>query len=320
MSCQHCLALFVEVTLTLSGVVMQRRFHTLDVFTQERFAGNPLAVVEDADGLEAPRMQAIAREFNFPETVFFLPASDPAHAARLRIFTPTTELPFAGHPTVGSAALLGLLRDSKAPQALVLEEQIGVIRCHVAPQGEETAHARFELPALPRKLAWEPDMAAVAAALRITPADIDAAGFQLAKWTAGVDMFMVPVAGRGVLSSVRPDVSRWEDAFGTAGPRAVYVFCPQGAPPAKSFRARMFAPLLGVPEDPATGAAAAAFAGALAEHGGLRPGAHEIVIEQGQDMGRPSVIHLEMRLDGTGLTDCAIAGHAVIVMQGTLRA
>jgi trans-2,3-dihydro-3-hydroxyanthranilate isomerase len=299
---------------------MQRRFYTLDVFTQERFTGNPLAVVQDADGLETSRMQAIAREFNFPETVFFLPASDPAHAARLRIFTPTTELPFAGHPTVGSAALLGLLHDPKAPQALVLEEQIGVVRCHVAPQGDETAHARFELPALPRKLAWEPDMAAVAAALRIAPADIDAARFALSKWTAGVDMFMVPLAGQVVLSSMRPDVSRWEDAFGAAGPRAVYAFCAQGTPPTTSFRARMFAPLLGVPEDPATGAAAAAFAGLLAEHGGLGPGAHEIVIEQGQDMRRPSVIHLKMRLGGTGLIDCAIAGHAVIVMRGTLRA
>jgi len=299
---------------------MQRRFYTLDVFTQERFTGNPLAVVQDAGGLEASRMQAIAREFNFPETVFFLPASDPAHAARLRIFTPTTELPFAGHPTVGSAALLGLLHDPKAPQALVLEEQIGVVRCHVAPQGDETAHARFELPALPRKLAWEPDMAAVAAALRIAPADIDAARFALSKWTAGVDMFMVPLAGQVVLASMRPDVSRWEDAFGAAGPRAVYAFCAQGTPPTTSFRARMFAPLLGVPEDPATGAAAAAFAGLLAEHGGLGPGAHEIVIEQGQDMRRPSVIHLKMRLGGTGLIDCAIAGHAVIVMRGTLRA
>jgi len=299
---------------------MQRRFCTLDVFTEERFAGNPLAVVQDGDGLDARRMQAIAREFNLAETVFVLPAADPAHTARLRIFTPATELPFAGHPTVGCAALLGLLSNPEQPQALVLEEQIGVIHCRVTPRGREIAHARFEVPVLPRKLAWKPDVSTVAAALGVVPNDIDAAPFKLEKWSAGVDMLMIPVNGPGVLSGVRPDISKWEHAFGAAGPRAAYVFCPQGAPPAKNFRARMFAPLLGVPEDPATGSAAAAFAGVLAVHGGLGSGSHEIVIEQGQEMGRPSVIHLEMRLDRAQLISCSIAGHAVIVTQGTLRA
>jgi trans-2,3-dihydro-3-hydroxyanthranilate isomerase len=299
---------------------MQRRFYTLDVFTEERFAGNPLAVVQDGDGLDARCMQAIAREFNLPETVFVLPAADPAHTARLRIFTPAMELPFAGHPTVGCAVLLGLLSIPAEPQALILEEQIGIVRCYVTPRGHELAHARFEVPVLPRKLAWEPDPSAVAAALSIAPNDIDAASFKLEKWSAGVDMFMIAVNGPGVLSRVRPDTSRWENAFGAAGPRAAYVFCPQAALPAKNFRARMFAPLLGIPEDPATGAAAAAFAGVLAVHGGLGSGSHEIVIEQGQEMGRPSVIHLEMRLDRSQLLLCAIAGHAVIVTQGTLRA
>jgi trans-2,3-dihydro-3-hydroxyanthranilate isomerase len=304
----------------LADKSMQRRFCTLDVFTEERFAGNPLAVVQDGDGLDARCMQAIAREFNLPETVFVLPAADPAHTARLRIFTPAMELPFAGHPTVGCAVLLGLLSNPAEPQALILEEEIGIVRCHVTPRGHELAHARFEVPVLPRKLAWEPDPSAVAAALSIAPNDIDAASFKLEKWSAGVDMFMIAVNGPGVLSRVRPEISRWEDAFGAAGPRAAYVFCPQAALPAKNFRARMFAPLLGIPEDPATGSAAAAFAGLLAAHGGWGSGSHEIVIEQGQEMGRPSVIHLEMRLDRSQLLSCAIAGHAVIVTQGTLRA
>jgi trans-2,3-dihydro-3-hydroxyanthranilate isomerase len=299
---------------------MKRRFTTLDVFTGERFTGNPLAVVQDSEGLDPQIMQAIAREFGLPETVFVFAAADPGHTARLRIFTPATELPFAGHPTVGCAVLLGLLNNPKEPRALTLEEQIGIIRCHVTPRGNEIAHARFEVPVLPRKMAWEPDTSAVAAALRISPNDIDGARFKLEKWSAGVDMFMIAVSGPAVLAAARPDISRWEDAFGKAGPRAAYVFCSQGALPAKTFRARMFAPLLGIHEDPATGAAAAAFAGVLTVHGGLGAGSHKIIIEQGHEMGRPSMIHLEMQMDGARLVAASIAGDAVIVTQGTLNA
>jgi trans-2,3-dihydro-3-hydroxyanthranilate isomerase len=201
-----------------------------------------------------------------------------------------------------------------------LEEQIGIIRCHVTPRGNEIAHARFEVPVLPRKIAWEPDMSAVAAALSTSPNDIDDARFKPQKWSAGIDIFMIPVKGPAVLAGVRPDVSRWEHAFGRAGPRAAYIFCPQGALPAKTFRARMFAPLLGIPEDPATGSAAAAFAGVLAVHGRLGSGSHKIVIEQGHEMGRPSMIHLEMLIEHAQLVASSIAGDAVIVMQGTLSA
>jgi trans-2,3-dihydro-3-hydroxyanthranilate isomerase len=299
---------------------MKRRFNTLDVFTGERFTGNPLAVVRDSEGLDPQLMQAIAREFGLPETVFVFPAADSAHTARLRIFTPATELPFAGHPTVGCAALLGLLSSPEEPRDLILEEQIGVIRCHIIPRGNEIAHARFDVPVLPRKMAWEPAMSAVAAALSISPNDIDDTCFKLEKWSAGIDMFMIAVNGPAVLAAVRPDISRWQDAFGNAGPRAAYIFCPQGALPAKTFRARMFAPLLGIHEDPATGSAAAAFAGVLSVHGGLGNGSHKIIIEQGREMGRPSVIHLEMQIDGAQLIASAIAGDAVIVTQGTLSA
>ena len=306
--------------MALPNSSMKRRFTTLDVFTAERFAGNPLAVVQDGEGLDAKVMQAIAREFGLPETVFVLPAADPSHAARVRIFTPATELPFAGHPTVGCAALLGLLSSPSQPKALILEEQIGLVRCHVDPRGSEIAHARFELPVLPRKMDWDANMAAVSAALGVSPSDIDAPRFKLEKWSAGVDMFMIAVNGPAVLAAVRPDISRWEDAFGKSGPRAAYVFCPQGALPANIYRARMFAPLLGIPEDPATGAAAAAFAGVLTVHGRLGAGVNNIVIEQGHEMGRPSTIHLEMQVDRAQLVACSIAGDAVIVTQGTLSA
>src|SRR5215469_8246684 len=115
---------------------MRRRFVTLDVFTDRRFAGNPLAVVLDADALDAAAMQAIAREFNHPETVFVLPAADPAHRARLRIFTPASELPFAGHPTVGTAVLLARLDGGDQPRDFVLEEKVGLVPCRVKPASD----------------------------------------------------------------------------------------------------------------------------------------------------------------------------------------
>jgi trans-2,3-dihydro-3-hydroxyanthranilate isomerase len=240
-------------------------------------------------------MQAIARDFGLPETVFVFPPGEPAHTARVRIFTPAAELPFAGHPTVGCAALLALLRSPTQPTALILEEKIGPVRCHVTPQGEDLAHARFDLPVLPRKLEWTPDTAAVAAALGLARSDVDDARFPLEKWSAGVDVFMVAVKATPGLGLVRPEVSRWESAFGKSGPRIVYVFAPYKALPAKAYAARMFAPLLGVHEDPATGSAAAAFAGLLTDHGRLGSGSHDILIEQGREMGRRSAIKLHCR-------------------------
>jgi len=300
---------------------MQRRFTTLDVFTAERFAGNPLAVVHESDGLDGERMQAIAREFGLPETVFIHPPADAAHTAHLRIFTPAAELTFAGHPTVGTAALLALMNKHRAPARLILEEQIGAVHCDAATRGDELAHARFKLPILPRNIAWKANPCAVAAALNLAPEDLDGGGFRAEKWSAGVDICMVPVNGLPALARARPDISRWEDAFGTSGPRVVYLFTAQSSTGTvtTSFRARMFAPLLGIQEDPATGAAAAAFAGLLAARGNFSSGTHKIAIEQGYEMGRPSVIHLEMQIDGGELATASIAGDAVIVTEGTLH-
>ena len=233
---------------------------------------------------------------------------------------PATELPFAGHPTVGTAVVIALSRRNRKPQDLILEEQIGLVRCHVTPKGKDLAHARFALPVLPRQLGWKADPTAIAAALGISPADIDSGWFAPEKWSAGIDMCMVPVKSAAALAGASPDVSGWEDAFGQSGPRAVYVFCRHGDLPATSFRARMFAPFLGVREDPATGSAAAALAGVLTAHGGLGAGAHKVIIEQGREMGRPSTIELELKIDGAKLTAASIGGDAVIVSQGTLKA
>jgi trans-2,3-dihydro-3-hydroxyanthranilate isomerase len=295
---------------------MRRQFVTLDVFTDRRFAGNPLAVVLDAAGLDAAVMQAIAREFNHPETVFVLAPADPAHRARVRIFTPARELPFAGHPTVGTAVLIGLRDGSAAGAEIVLEEGIGAVRCTLEAPSKERGGVRFPIPQLPAEVGAAADRATIAAGLGLTPADIGFGAFGPARWSAGIPFTFVPVATLAAIARCRPDPAKFDAAFGAAG--ACYVFCSETAEPGHAFHARMFAPGMGVPEDPATGSAAAAFVGVLAPH--LGNGTHAIAIEQGYEMGRPSLIGLTAVVEAGTLVSAAIAGEAVVVTEGTIEA
>src|SRR5256886_8379178 len=160
---------------------MRRRFATLDVFTDRRFAGNPLAVVLDAEALDAAAMQAIAREFNHPETVFVFAPADPAHRARVRIFTPARELPFAGHPTVGTAVLLGA-RDGGG-RDIVLEEGIGAVRCTLESSSGGGGGARFSIPQLPAEAGATADAPAIPAAPPLAPSGMGEG--RPARWSAG---------------------------------------------------------------------------------------------------------------------------------------
>ncbi|MFD2181468.1 PhzF family phenazine biosynthesis protein [Rhodoplanes azumiensis] len=297
---------------------MARRFVTLDVFTAERFAGNPLAVVLDADGLDTAAMQAIAKEFALSETVFVLPPDDPAHRARLRIFTPARELPFAGHPTVGTAVLLGRLDGGPAPREIVVEEAVGPVRCAVTPRDADGGTARFDLPRLPEPVAAARDATMLAAALGLAAREIGFGRFVAEDWSAGVTFTLVPLASRDAVARATPDMRRWVAAFGSDGHPAAFVFSRETTVRGHAFHARMFAPSLGIAEDPATGSAVAAFAGAVARHGGLPDGTHTLVIEQGFEMGRPSLISLSLGLRGGALATAAIGGDAVVMSEGRL--
>jgi trans-2,3-dihydro-3-hydroxyanthranilate isomerase len=292
---------------------MRRRFATLDVFTDRRFAGNPLAVVLDAQGLEGDAMQAIAREFNHPETVFVFAPADPGHRARLRIFTPARELPFAGHPTVGTAVLLVLSDRATASGELVLEEKIGPVRCTVEAVSAGRGSARFAVPQLPAEAGSAPDDAAVAAGLALAPSDMEG---RPARWSAGNPFTFVPIRSLAAMARCRPDPVKFDAAFGASG--AAYVFCKEAAEPGHHFHARMFAPGLGIAEDPATGSAAAAFAGLIASQ--LADGEHAIAIEQGYEMGRPSLIRVTAAVSAGRLLSAAIGGDAVVVTEGTIEA
>ncbi len=296
---------------------MQRRFATLDVFTQRRFAGNPLAVVLDAGGLDTAAMQGIAREFNHPETVFVLPPQAQPHRARLRIFTPARELPFAGHPTVGTAVLLALQDGSAQGGEMVLEENIGPVRCVIESTGADHGRIRFALPQLPTESAPVPDDKALAAALSLAPADIGFERHRPSRWSVGNPFAFVPVAGLAAMARARPNPASFDATFDGIG---AFLYCRETAESEHDFHARMFAPHLGIAEDPATGSAAAAFAGVIARHAGLPDGENVLGIEQGYEMGRPSLIRLAMTVHGGKLTAAAIGGDAVLVTQGRLEA
>ena len=305
----------------------QRRFATLDVFTDTPLAGNPLAVVLDSEGLDGAAMQAIAREFNLSETVFVLPPEEARHRARLRIFTPARELPFAGHPTVGTAVLLAL-RDRAERQAAALadaaafglEEEIGIVSCAVEGAADGTSgRARFKLPVLPRYLGEAAARDAIAEALGLRSSEIGFNRHLPSRHGAGPAFTFVPLASHDALDRARLDSGRFERLFPDGSTDALYLYAldPEGI--GHRYQARMFAPHLGVAEDPATGSAAAAFAGVLMQFEPLGEGTHDVLIRQGVAMGRPSTIDLQLVIAEGGLRSVEIGGHAVVVSEGTLH-
>ncbi len=298
---------------------MSRPFYTLDVFTGTALEGNPLAVVLDADGLSPARMQALAREFNLSETVFVLAPRDPVNSARVRIFTPARELPFAGHPTVGAAVLLAQLRApeilARQDLALVIEEEVGPVRCIARTVGK-TVRASFTLPRLPEPAGEAPPAEAVAAALHLRPEDLGFGTHAPSLVSAGVPFHYVPVRGLDAAARAWPDLTRWAGVFGETG---VYVYTREVALAGSHVHARMFAPEMGMAEDPATGSAAAGLAGVLLAHEPFGDGDHTVVIEQGVEMGRPSLVTLGLEVEGGRLAGGSIGGAAVVVSRGTLE-
>ncbi len=302
---------------------MKLKFHTLDVFTDRRFGGNPLAVVHDADGLDTAKMQTIAREFSLSETVFIQIPDNPSHTAKIRIFTPGAELPFAGHPTVGTAALLAELRNPGSTgdrEALVvLEEKIGLVRVGVKFRNGQAAFAEFDAPKLPERLDDPSSKDILSAALGLMPSEIGFQNHRPSAYSAGVPFSFVPVASLDAIAKVTVQPQYWGQAFSGAAPGSVFVYCRETQHAASSFHARMFAPHHGIGEDPATGSAAAAFAGVVHLFDAPRDGTHKRVIEQGFEMGRPSLITLSLVANAGKLTTVRIGGHAVRVSEGTIE-
>jgi trans-2,3-dihydro-3-hydroxyanthranilate isomerase len=236
----------------------------------------------------------------------------------LRIFTPKAELPFAGHPTVGTAVLLGCTSGyNLGSHDMVLEEAVGEIHCIVEAQGRERGRASFVLPRLPEKVGGAVDAQEAARALSLNADDF---GFGTpSRWSAGVPAHFVPVRDLEAIGRASPAGS-FEATFGREGRAVVYLYCGETREPGHHFHARMFAPGLGIQEDPATGAAAAAFAGVVMEAAHPADGEHRFVIEQGYEMGRPSQIELGMTVKAGALVNATIGGAAIIVSDGHIEA
>ncbi|MFN3743436.1 MAG: PhzF family phenazine biosynthesis protein [Hyphomicrobiaceae bacterium] len=304
--------------------MMQLKFYTLDVFTETRFGGNPLAVVMNADALPAGLMQSIARELNLSETVFVQKATNPAAWARVRIFTPAVELPFAGHPTIGTGILLAQLRAGEASPdqdaLVVLEETIGAVRVGVRLRSGKAPYAEFDAPKLPEAAGDAPSAERLAAALGLMPSEIGFANHRPSQWSAGVPFTFVPIASMAAIARAEIVSTHWGAAFGTAKSGKVYLYTRETVHTTSSFHARMFGPAAGVAEDPATGSAAAAFAGAINAFDQPLMGTHKRMIEQGFEMGRPSLVALSFEVAARGKLDAVrIGGSAVRVTEGQLE-
>lgn len=293
-------------------------FHTLDVFTSKPLSGNSLAVIHNADELDTEEMQAIAREMNLSETVFVLQPHNPVHTARIRIFTPTREVPFAGHPTIGAAVLLAEQKFGKSEKheaIIVLEEHIGAIRCGVQIHPQRATGAEFDAPKLASETGRSPPREKISIALGLMPSDIGFENHKPIRLSSGLDFLFVPVRDRDALHRAKPMQPLWMENIGVSA--FLYTKMPEEND--FDYRARMFAPDLGVIEDPATGSAVAAFAGALTRYEGRQDGWHDVSICQGVEMGRPSRLQLEFEITAGRLTGTRIGGQAVVVTEGTLR-
>jgi trans-2,3-dihydro-3-hydroxyanthranilate isomerase len=290
---------------------MKRKYAIYDVFTTTPLAGNPLAVVFDADGLDTAQMQAIAGEFNLSETVFILPRQDPMADYKLRIFTPAYEMDFAGHPTVGAAVALA---EGKEKAGLILELNVGLTPCAVAVQ-DGVPYAEFVAPALPKEsdLALHPDRAGKS--INVEPHEIGFKRFGVSAFGVAKPYLYVPVDGLEVIGRARPTPDLMRGGIPYSG---IYAFTRRSVTKEAAFHARFFARDMGIAEDPATGSAAVGLAGVIMKYEPPEDGKHVYIIEQGFEMGRPSMLRLELEVENAALKYVRLGGNAVKVAEGVL--
>lgn len=297
----------------------QISYETVDVFTERRFGGNPLAVIADAGGLSSIEMQSIANEFNYSETTFVEPPSDPRNTARVRIFTPSNELPFAGHPNVGTAFVLGrmgTLFGKATGDVMRFEEGAGIVEVNLARRNGEVAGASFRAPRAV-EIGRNIDTETIASCVSLVANDVVCERHKPVFASVGLPFAFAELRSLEVLGRTMPNAA----AFSAAEQRypvvedrfSLFLYVRTGA---GRVRARMHAPLSKILEDPATGSASAALAGLLASFK-PRSDPFELTIEQGVEFGRPSVIHTRVE-NTSGKQSVVVRGDCVSVMRGTL--
>jgi trans-2,3-dihydro-3-hydroxyanthranilate isomerase len=298
---------------------MQRRYITVDVFTDRAFGGNPLAVVLDAGELTTAQMQAIASEFNYSETTFVLPPQDAAHDAQVRIFTVNREIPFAGHPNVGTAFVLATLA-KQPPARLLFEERAGLVPVAILQDGGSVVGAELTAPERLSRLS-QISAEQTAACMSLSPADIRTDRHPPQIVSVGLPFLMAEVASRDALRRARADAAAFAQVFPCDGCDAIYFYT-RDVPAAEAcdLQARMFHPgASGLSEDPATGSATVATAALLADLSSEKDGELKLRIGQGVDIGRPSLLLTRVVKQAGAVVSAHVGGRCVQMMEGTFR-
>ena len=312
----------------MPAMVPERRslkFYQADVFTAQPFGGNPVAIFPEAQGLTDDQLQQIAREMNLSETVFVFPPSDPAAVVRLRIFTPTQEIPFAGHPVVGTMhvlAQLGMIATPEPITRVVQECNIGCFPVDLLTRDGKVMRVVMTQPApqFLERIDDTEDLYKVAAALGIPKHTITDTKWSLEVVSTGLPVLIVPVRTLTAVRSINPDPSAIVDLCGRFGANGIMAFTTMTVEPFSNVHARMFAPAIGIPEDPATGSASGALGAYLVQNKIVSLGPMtEIVIEQGYEVERPSRILVQVESDGDAIETVKVGGQCVMVVEGMLN-
>lgn len=310
---------------------MTYKYHTLDVFTDVAFGGNPLAVLTDARGLTTEQMTALTREFNYSETVFVLPPDDPKNTRRVRIFTPGTELPFAGHPTVGTAFLLAAIGEVELTgdeTRIVLEEGVGPVSVLIRSKNGKPYFTQLSAAKMPERGPMSCDAATVAALLTLSVDDIDLSGpYAIEAYSSGVPFLYVPIRDLAALGRATLNRDVWEKTIRNSWAPEVFLFTETEESAVREgvkngdaiLQARMFAPAMGLIEDPATGSAAAAFGGYLATRTERKNGTMKYLVHQGVEMGRPSKLFVETDVAAGEVRAVRVGGASVLMASGELH-
>lgn len=299
---------------------MKARYLTCDVFTDRLFGGNQLAVFPDAREIAPELMAPIAKEFNYSETTFVLPPDDPSHTAKVRIFTPGGELQFAGHPTVGTAhvlATIGAVQLTGDETKIVFEEGVGPVPVTIRSKNGKPEFAQLSVAQLPEVLPPPPSNEVLAAALSLSPDDVLRGDMSPQTVSCGVPFLLIPLRNRDAVRRARVKLDAFEPALNDYVTSKVMIFAMEAEQAGHDIRARMFAPSIGVPEDPATGSAASCLSGYLAARDSRRDGTLRWVVEQGFEMGRPSILELEADKKAGAITAVRVGGKTVMVQEGT---
>lgn len=301
---------------------MHARYLTADVFTDRRFGGNQLAVFPDAREISPDLMPQIAREFNYSETTFVLPPDDPSHTARVRIFTPGGELQFAGHPTVGTAhilATIGTIAITGDETKIVFEEGVGPIPVTIHSTNGRPSSAQLSVAKLPEFGPPPPSHETLAAMLSLSKDDVLHGDMSAEAVSCGTPFLFIPLRDRAAVARSRLKLDLWESALSSYITNKVMVFAMDGERPGSDVRARMYAPGIGVPEDPATGSACVALGGYLASRNPRADGTLRWIVEQGFEMGRPSILEVEADKAGGKITAARVGGKSVVVCEGSME-